>query len=189
MRKTIAMALILLAAFSLAATDLVIPEAGDSDYMLLEGDERFIVDDTVFYKRAFDGSLLVERYSEGITMLTLEGTTQVIVFLNATREEIDLALSSLKWGTEKPVIVCAGSELTYEDVKQLNAVSVWVSDRLSNATGLALLRRDGVNVTLEAAGSILQFTEDGVRIIRGNMHHNEGLYVTCPVCSTVIYIP
>lgn len=70
MRKVLA--LLLLAAFACTAYafDLVLPEVGEVSYSLLDGDDVFTVDDSVFYKTAFDGAVLAERFSDTITLLS-----------------------------------------------------------------------------------------------------------------------
>ena len=46
--------LIFISVFNIYSFDLIVPSAGDESYVLMDGDDEFIVDDSVYLKYAFE---------------------------------------------------------------------------------------------------------------------------------------
>lgn len=185
MRKILA--LLLLAAFACTAYafDLVLPEVGEVSYSLLDGDDVFTVDDSVFYKTAFDGAVLAERFSDTITLLSYgeHGDRQAIVMLSSPQSEVEMQLTSLTRSTNGPILIAVGTPLTMALVEELGPEEIFATGGLSN-TVRAMLRREGIPFHEVSSGSILQISEDGVTVIDGTP---QGRYITCPTCGTRIY--
>lgn len=185
MRKILA--LLLLAAFACTAYafDLVLPEVGEVSYSLLDGDDVFTVDDSVFYKTAFDGAVLAERFSDTITLLSYgeHGDRQAIVMLSSPQSEVEMQLTFLTRSTNGPILIAVGTPLTMALVEELEPTEIFATGGLSN-TVRAMLRREGIPFHEVSSGSILQISEDGVTVIDGTP---QGRYITCPTCGTRIY--
>lgn len=186
MRKILALLLMATFACTVYAFDLVLPGTGEVSYSLLDGDDVFTVDDSVFYKTAFGGAVLVERFSDTITLLSYgeHGDRQAIVMLSSPQSEVEMQLTSLERSTDDPILIAVGTPLTMALVEELEPTEIFTAGGMSGKVR-AMLRREGIPFHEVSSGSILQIGEDGVAIIDGR---SEGRYITCPTCGTRIYL-
>lgn len=187
-RRIISLALIALIAMPLMAFDLVVPSPGDGSYMLLDGDEEFIVDDTVYFKRAFDSHILAERFTDHITSLSWGDDEGLIVLLNASEAEIEGCMYSLYMVGDEPDMLIVDSPLDIDMLKRLDVDEVYHVGDMSGSTR-AMLRRSGIDFMELDGGDIIRFEDGKTRVITGDGPAHDGVFVTCPTCGTVIYVP
>ena len=187
-RRIISLALIALIAMPLMAFDLVVPSPGDGSYMLLDGDEEFIVDDTVYFKRAFDSRILAERFTDHITSLSWGDDEGLIVLMNASEAEIEGCMYSLYMVGDEPDMLIVDSPLDIDMLKRLDVDEVYHVGDMSGSTR-AMLRRSGIDFMELDGGDIIRFEDGKTRVITGDGPAHDGVFVTCPTCGTVIYVP
>lgn len=187
-RRIISLALIALIAMPLMAFDLVVPSPGDGSYMLLDGDEEFIVDDTVYFKRAFDSRILAERFTDHITSLSWGDDEGLIVLMNASEAEIEGCMYSLNMVGDEPDMLIVDSPLDIDMLKRLDVDEVYHVGDMSGSTR-AMLRRSGIDFMELDGGDIIRFEDGKTRVITGDGPAHDGVFVTCPTCGTVIYVP
>lgn len=187
-RRIISLALMALIAIPLMAFDLVVPAPGDGSYMLLDGDEEFIVDDTVYFKRAFDSRILAERFTDHITSLSWGDDEGLIVLMNASEAEIEGCMYSLYMVGDEPDMLIVDSPLDIDMLKRLDVDEVYHVGDMSGSTR-AMLRRSGIDFMELDGGDIIRFEDGKTRVITGDGPAHDGVFVTCPTCGTVIYVP
>ena len=183
--RTFVTAMMLMVALPLLAFDLVVPSPGDGSYTLLEGDEEFVVDDSVFYKRVFDSRLLVERYTSGITMLRWDDDDELIVLLDAGEEELDQLMHSLYMTSDEPDMLIVNSPVTMDLIEELEVDRIYHLGQMTNIMR-AMLRRGGYDFVELGEGSILQIDGESIIVISGAS--SQGMYIECPTCGTMIFI-
>lgn len=181
--------LIFISVFNLSAFDLIVPSAGDESYVLMDGDEEFIVDDSVYLKYAFDHSVNVERFSDTITLISYEDE-EMLVLLNATEDDLDGQKFMLRFSVDEPDVLIVNSPIDFELLDEIDADDLYISGLISPDERAMLRRMDMDFVELDIS-SILRLTRDGISVISGNKNNgqNGGFYVSCPNCGTMIYVP
>ena len=177
--------------FSAFSFDLVVPSAGENSYVLMNEDDEFVVDDTVFYKSGLSGEVHVERISDTITLLTYDYDEELLVLLNTTPSEIEDEFYTIRFSVDEPDVLLVNSPVDFDLLDEIDADDIYISGRISGEERAMLRRLDVDFVELDPA-SILSITAEGIRIISGNrypMGSDDGIYVTCPNCGTMIYVP
>lgn len=181
--------LIFISVFNIYSFDLIVPSAGDESYVLMDGDEEFIVDDSVYLKYAFDHSVNVERFSDTITLISYEDE-EMLVLLNATEDDLDGQKFMLRFSVDEPDVLIVNSPIDFELLDEIDADDLYISGLISPDERAMLRRMDMDFVELDIS-SILRLTRDGISVISGNKNNgqNGGFYVSCPNCGTMIYVP
>ena len=174
--------------FSVFAFDLVVPSPEDTSYVLLNDSDEFIVDDTVFMKSAFNREIMVERYTDNITVITYPYDKTLVVLFNATLDEMLDAETSIDFSTENPDVLIINSPIDFPFLEEIDAEDLYISGGLKSEDRAMLRRGDFDFVELEPS-SILSITSRGIDIISGSKNNKDGVYVTCPECGTIIYVP
>lgn len=183
MRRIVLTLLALLLTSCLFAFGLVLPQPGETEYTLLDGDDSFTVDETVYYKTVLGRKVVVERYTDTITSLSY-GWNTMLVLAGAEEAEVEEILYVFRF-IDNISILAVDSPLSIDVVKELNPDHIYVSGGLSSSTR-AMLRLEKIPFTELGEGDILQIEDDGISVISGSA---SGVYVTCPNCGTVIYVP
>ena len=181
--------LIFISVFNIYSFDLIVPSAGDESYVLMDGDEEFIVDDSVYLKYAFDHSVSVERFSDTITLISYDDE-EMLVLLNATEEDLSVQKFMLRFSVDEPDVLIVNSPIDFELLEEIDADDLYISGLISPDERAMLRRMDMDFVELDIS-SILRLTRDGISVISGNKNNgqNGGFYVSCPNCGTMIYVP
>ena len=181
--------LIFISVFNIYSFDLIVPSAGDESYVLMDGDEEFIVDDSVYLKYAFDHSVNVERFSDTITLISYEDE-EMLVLLNATEDDLDGQKFMLRFSVDEPDVLIVNSPIDFELLDEIDADDLYISGLISPDERAMLRRMDMDFVELDIS-SILRLTSDGISVLSGNKNNgqNGGFYVSCPNCGTMIYVP
>ena len=181
--------LIFISVFNIYSFDLIVPSAGDESYVLMDGDEEFIVDDSVYMKYAFKGSVNVERFSDTITLISYDDE-EMLVLLNATEDDLDGQKFMLRFSVDEPDVLIVNSPIDFELLDEIDADDLYISGLISPDERAMLRRMDMDFVELDIS-SILRLTRDGISVISGNKNNgqNGGFYVSCPNCGTMIYVP
>ncbi len=172
-----------------AATDLILPEEDASGFTLIntDTDEEYTVDENTIYKNILDRTVFVNRFSTHIVLLET-GNREIVVMYNASREEIDRTLFSLSFEVSSPVLILSGTAFDREIIEETNPSGIYITGALGE-NERAMLRRKGIAFTEIDPSSILRFHDDGsIQVINGKAHPQEGIYITCPKCGTVIYV-
>ena len=172
-----------------ASADLILPDQDCESFTLIsnESGDEFIVDDSVFYKRALDGEFFVNRFSAHVVLLESD-MHDIIVMYGADEKEIDSVLFSLSYSTQSPVLILFNTPPDDEMIEKLSPEMIYITQSLSNSER-ALLRRSGTSFTEIDPSSVLRFNDDGtIRVISGEASYKGGIYVTCPQCGTMIYV-
>lgn len=181
--------LIFISVFNIYSFDLIVPSAGDESYVLMDGDDEFIVDDSVYMKYAFDHSVNVERFSDTITLISYDDE-EMLVLLNATEEDLSVQKFMLRFSVDEPDVLIVNSPIDFELLEEIDADDLYISGLISPDERAMLRRMDMDFVELDIS-SILRLTRDGISVISGNKNNgqNGGFYVSCPNCGTMIYVP
>ena len=181
--------LIFISVFNIYSFDLIVPSAGDESYVLMDGDDEFIVDDSVYMKYAFDHSVNVERFSDTITLISYDDE-EMLVLLNATEDDLDGQKFMLRFSVDEPDVLIVNSPIDFELLEEIDADDLYISGLISPDERAMLRRMDMDFVELDIS-SILRLTRDGISVISGNKNNgqNGGFYVSCPNCGTMIYVP
>lgn len=181
--------LIFISVFNIYSFDLIVPSAGDESYVLMDGDDEFIVDDSVYMKYAFDHSVNVERFSDTITLISYDDE-EMLVLLNATEEDLSVQKFMLRFSVDEPDVLIVNSPIDFELLDEIDADDLYISGLISPDERAMLRRMDMDFVELDIS-SILRLTRDGISVISGNKNNgqNGGFYVSCPNCGTMIYVP
>lgn len=181
--------LIFISVFNIYSFDLIVPSAGDESYVLMDGDDEFIVDDSVYLKYAFDHSVNVERFSDTITLISYDDE-EMLVLLNATEEDLSVQKFMLRFSVDEPDVLIVNSPIDFELLDEIDADDLYISGLISPDERAMLRRMDMDFVELDIS-SILRLTRDGISVISGNKNNgqNGGFYVSCPNCGTMIYVP
>ena len=181
--------LIFISVFNIYSFDLIVPSAGDESYVLMDGDDEFIVDDSVYLKYAFDHSVNVERFSDTITLISYDDE-EMLVLLNATEDDLSVQKFMLRFSVDEPDVLIVNSPIDFELLDEIDADDLYISGLISPDERAMLRRMDMDFVELDIS-SILRLTRDGISVISGNKNNgqNGGFYVSCPNCGTMIYVP
>ena len=181
--------LIFISVFNIYSFDLIVPSAGDESYVLMDRDDEFIVDDSVYMKYAFDHSVNVERFSDTITLISYDDE-EMLVLLNATEDDLDGQKFMLRFSVDEPDVLIVNSPIDFELLEEIDADDLYISGLISPDERAMLRRMDMDFVELDIS-SILRLTRDGISVISGNKNNgqNGGFYVSCPNCGTMIYVP
>lgn len=181
--------LIFISVFNIYSFDLIVPSAGDESYVLMDGDDEFIVDDSVYLKYAFDHSVNVERFSDTITLISYDDE-EMLVLLNATEDDLSVQKFMLRFSVDEPDVLIVNSPIDFELLEEIDADDLYISGLISPDERAMLRRMDMDFVELDIS-SILRLTRDGISVISGNKNNgqNGGFYVSCPNCGTMIYVP
>ena len=181
--------LIFISVFNIYSFDLIVPSADDESYVLMDGDEEFIVDDSVYMKYAFDRSVNVERFSDTITLISYDDE-EMLVLLNATEDDLSVQKFMLRFSVDEPDVLIVNSPIDFELLEEIDADDLYISGVISPDERAMLRRMDMDFVELDIS-SILRLTRDGISVISGNKNNgqNGGFYVSCPNCGTMIYVP
>ena len=181
--------LIFISVFNIYSFDLIVPSAGDESYVLIDGDDEFIVDDSVYMKYAFDHSVNVERFSDTITLISYDDE-EMLVLLNATEDDLSVQKFMLRFSVDEPDVLIVNSPIDFELLEEIDADDLYISGLISPDERAMLRRMDMDFVELDIS-SILRLTRDGISVISGNKNNgqNGGFYVSCPNCGTMIYVP
>lgn len=181
--------LIFISVFNIYSFDLIVPSADDESYVLMDGDEEFIVDDSVYMKYAFDRSVNVERFSDTITLISYDDE-EMLVLLNATEDDLSVQKFMLRFSVDEPDVLIVNSPIDFELLDEIDADDLYISGLISPDERAMLRRMDMDFVELDIS-SILRLTRDGISVISGNKNNgqNGGFYVSCPNCGTMIYVP
>ena len=181
--------LIFISVFNIYSFDLIVPSAGDESYVLMDGDDEFIVDDSVYMKYAFDHSVNVERFSDTITLISYDDE-EMLVLLNATEDDFSVQKFMLRFSVDEPDVLIVNSPIDFELLDEIDADDLYISGLISPDERAMLRRMDMDFVELDIS-SILRLTRDGISVISGNKNNgqNGGFYVSCPNCGTMIYVP
>ena len=181
--------LIFISVFNIYSFDLIVPSAGDESYVLMDGDDEFIVDDSVYMKYAFDHSVNVERFSDTITLISYDDE-EMLVLLNATEDDLSVQKFMLRFSVDEPDVLIVNSPIDFELLDEIDADDLYISGLISPDERAMLRRMDMDFVELDIS-SILRLTRDGISVISGNKNNgqNGGFYVSCPNCGTMIYVP
>lgn len=181
--------LIFISVFNIYSFDLIVPSAGDESYVLMDGDDEFIVDDSVYMKYAFDHSVNVERFSDTITLISYDDE-EMLVLLNATEDDLSVQKFMLRFSVDEPDVLIVNSPIDFELLEEIDADDLYISGLISPDERAMLRRMDMDFVELDIS-SILRLTRDGISVISGNKNNgqNGGFYVSCPNCGTMIYVP
>lgn len=181
--------LIFISVFNIYSFDLIVPSAGDESYVLMDGDDEFIVDDSVYLKYAFDRSVNVERFSDTITLISYDDE-EMLVLLNATEDDFDGQKFMLRFSVDEPDVLIVNSPIDFELLDEIDADDLYISGLISPDERAMIRRMDMDFVELDIS-SILRLTRDGISVISGNKNNgqNGGFYVSCPNCGTMIYVP
>ncbi len=181
--------LIFISVFNIYSFDLIVPSADDESYVLMDGDEEFIVDDSVYMKYAFDRSVNVERFSDTITLISYDDE-EMLVLLNATEDDLSVQKFMLRFSVDEPDVLIVNSPIDFELLEEIDADDLYISGLISPDERAMLRRMDMDFVELDIS-SILRLTRDGISVISGNKNNgqNGGFYVSCPNCGTMIYVP
>ena len=155
----------------------------------MDGDDEFIVDDSVYLKYAFDHSVNVERFSDTITLISYDDE-EMLVLLNATEEDLSVQKFMLRFSVDEPDVLIVNSPIDFELLDEIDADDLYISGLISPDERAMLRRMDMDFVELDIS-SILRLTRDGISVISGNKNNgqNGGFYVSCPNCGTMIYVP
>ena len=181
--------LIFISLFNIYSFDLIVPSAGDESYVLMDGDDEFIVDDSVYLKYAFNHSVNVERFSDTITLISYDDE-EMLVLLNATEDDLSGQKFMLRFSVDEPDVLIVNSPIDFELLDEIDADDLYISGLISPDERAMLRRMDMDFVELDIS-SILRLTRDGISVISGNKNNgqNGGFYVSCPNCGTMIYVP
>ena len=141
-----------------------------------------------FFKRAFDSHILAERFTDHITSLSWGDDEGLIVLLNASEAEIEGCMYSLYMVGDEPDMLIVDSPLDIDMLKRLDVDEVYHVGDMSGSTR-AMLRRSGIDFMELDGGDIIRFEDGKTRVITGDGPAHDGVFVTCPTCGTVIYVP
>lgn len=192
MKKTFfVFALLCLVLSSAFSFDLIVPSPGEDTYVLMNEDDEIVVDDSVFYKSGLDRLVQVERFSDTITLIKYEHDEELLVLLNTTADEMESQRFSIRFSVDEPDVLLVNTPVDFDFLDEIDADDIYISGRITGEERAMLRRLDTDFVELDPS-SILNITRDGIRIISGSRYPSNpsgGIYVKCPNCGTMIYVP
>ena len=169
MKKTFfVFALLCLVLSSAFSFDLIVPSPGEDTYVLMNEDDEFVVDDSVFYKSGLDRLVQVERFSDTITLIKYEHDEELLVLLNTTADEMEAQLYSIRFSVDEPDVLLLDEPSNDLDVETLRALE----ESLLEFAGCALVTSHDRWFLDRIATHILAFEGDS-KVVFFDGNYNE----------------